>query len=87
MKIIEKLTDRKNWTEQISADEIKKLMKENRDICEEKIKFLDSAGYIEERAAYPKWCLNKYALYQHLRKHGRVERCGHAEKVLKKMEQ
>ena len=83
MKIMEKLTDRKNWTEDLSIADVKKLLSENEDICKESIKFLDPSGYIDERDAYPKWCLNKYLLYQHLRKHNRVERCVHAEKILK----
>jgi hypothetical protein len=80
---MEKLTDRKNWTEDLSIADVKKLLLENKDICEEKIKFLDSAGYIDERTAYLKRYLNKYFLYRHLRKHNRVERCSHAEKILK----
>lgn len=71
------------WTERISTPECIKLMKLHRDICEEEISYLDNQGYIDTRKAFPRRFLNKYFLYQHLRKHDRCPKCGHAEKILK----
>lgn len=81
---LDKIMQQKNWTEAITTAECQRLMKQNRDICEEEIKFLDHSGYIATEKRFPRWCLNKYHLYRHLRKNKRVPRCAHAEKVLKK---
>jgi hypothetical protein len=80
---VSQIMESKNWTELMSTAECQRLMKANRDICEQSIKYLDQNGYIDERMAFPKWCLNKYRLYEFLKKHKRVSRCAHAEKILK----
>jgi len=74
----------KSWTENLSHIDCAKLMRQHADICEEEIRFLDSSGFIQTKKAFPAVLRNKYFLYEHLRKHGRVERCRHAESVLKK---
>jgi hypothetical protein len=78
------MENQKNWVEHCSTPELMRLLKLNRDICEEKIKVLDSQGFIVERTAFPKMFLNKYFLYRFLRKNDRCPKCSHAEKVLKK---
>ena len=74
----------KNWVEHFSTAETMQLMKKNRDICEREIETLDKQGYIVTVKAFPRDLLNKYHLYRHLRKHDRVPKCRHAEKILKK---
>ena len=81
---VKKIMEEKNWTESVSTAECLRLMRKHRDVLEEEIKFLDRSGYIVTEKRFPRWCLNKYHLYQFLKKHGRVSRCEHAEKVLKK---
>ena len=78
------LDESKNWTEHVSTPEVIRLLKQNRDICEESIRYLDQQGYICERMAFPRELLNKYHLYAHLRKHDRCQKCASAEKILKK---
>ena len=81
---VKHLMESKNWTELIGTGECQRLMKENRDILEREIQVIDPQGYLIVRKVFPRWVLNKYHLYQFLRKHKRVPRCQHGESVLKK---
>jgi len=72
--------------EKMGSDEVRRLLNQNKDACQEEIRFLDSQGFIVERMAFPKKYLNKYFLYRHLRELKLVPKCKHAESVLKKTE-
>jgi hypothetical protein len=78
------MANEKNWVEHFGTGETKALMKMHRDVCEREIEYLDKQGYIVKTRTFPRELLNKYKLYAHLRKHDRVPRCKHAEKLLKK---
>jgi hypothetical protein len=78
------MKNEKNWTELLTSEDTRKLMSRNRDLLGEKIKIVNAQGLIETVKLLPKWATNKYFLYEFLRKNGRVDKCKHAEKVLKK---
>ena len=78
------MKNEKNWVELLTSGDTTKLMKKNQDILLEEIRFIDGNGFIATEKRFPKWATNKYFLYEFLRKNGRVDKCKHAEKVLKK---
>ncbi len=81
---VDKIMEAKNWTEKITTAECQALMKAHKDVLQQEISFLDNQGYVVTEKRFPRWCLNRYHLYQFLRKNDRVPKCTHAEKVLKK---
>ena len=80
---LDNIMSQKNWTEHISTAECQALMKRHKDVLQQEVSFLDSQGYVITEKRFPRWCLNKYFLYQELRRHKLVPKCSTAEKALK----
>jgi hypothetical protein len=72
-----------NWLDAFGTKEITILARLNSDILEEEVEVIDSQGFKINKRIIPRKYLDKYVLYETLRKNRRVKKNDHGEKMLK----